>query len=392
MRQRCFFIGAGWGDSAVSAHFKALGRELAARGHRVVFLIPGRRLADEAHDANPAVYTWPSRRPTYPRDFYFMVRLARRYHPDCLIANFSAVNAMILAGRAAGVPTRVAWYHTLSDQIDLDSGFSGRKLRFLRWRKRQVYGQATHLVAVSQAAALDLRRVFNAPAEKCAVWPLLLADPQQEINVAGRARHDWQILCVGRLWPTKGQDVLLRALPPLVERFPHLRVDFVGAGPERETYEALAGELGVGEYCRFVGNVPHREVLERMAAAALVVVPSRVEALALVNIESLAMGTPVVATRVGGIGEIIRDGLDGYLVPADDPAALGERIGYLLDHPAERGAMGAAARQGFLARFELGANIGRQVAWYEQLASGLSPGRLTAGRGAKEYGEYECEE
>jgi glycosyltransferase involved in cell wall biosynthesis len=385
MRQHCFFIGAGWGENGLNAHFKALGRELAARGHRVVFLIPGRRLADEAHHANPAIYTWPSRRPTYPRDFYFMVRLARHYRPDCLIANFSTVNAMILAGRVAGVPARVAWYFTLSDQIDLDSDLSTRKLHFLRWRKRQVYNQATHLAAVSKAAALDLQRVFKLPAEKCAFWPLLLEDPQDEIGVAGQPRRDWQILCAGRLWPTKGQDVLLRTLPSLIERFPRLRVDFVGAGPQRETYETLARELGVGDFCRFLGNVPHQEVLERMAAAALVVVPSRFEALGLVNIESLAVGTPVVATRVGGIGEIIRDGVDGFLVPADDPLALGARIERLLDDPEERRAMGAAARQGFLERFELRANIGRQADWYEQLALGGSPDRSIAKARVNDY-------
>ncbi len=106
-----------------------------------------------------------------------------------------------------------------------------------------------------------------------------------------------------------------------------------------------------------------------MAEAALVVVPSRAEALGLVNIESLAVGTPVVASRVGGIGDAVRDGLDGLLVPPDDPAALAEAIGRLLADPATRQRMGHAARQGFLERFELQANIGRQVEWYEKLVA-----------------------
>jgi glycosyltransferase involved in cell wall biosynthesis len=136
----------------------------------------------------------------------------------------------------------------------------------------------------------------------------------------------------------------------------------------------------VGERCCFAGNLPRQEVLARMAVAALVVVPSRAEALGLVNVESLAMGTPVVAARVGGIDEIIRNGRDGFLVPADDPAALGARIGQLLRDADERRRMGAAARDGFLTRFESRANIGQQVAWYEQLASGSLPARSTADR------------
>ena len=379
MTSRCFFIGTSWLDIMVANHFKALGHELVARGHRVVFLVDGRKVNEEAHDANPAVYTWPSPRPTGGRDFLFLHRLIRRYGPDCLVANFGAVNVMAVVGRAAGVPVRVSWYHTVSDTIDLNTDLASWKVRLLRRRKRQVYDLSTHLVAVSAAAAVDLRRVYDVAADKVTIWPLLLRDPQANPPAEPVARDPWRVLCVGGLLPAKGQDVLLRALPSLVARFPRLRVDFVGAGPKREAYEILARELGVAERCCFVGAVPHPEVLARMAAAALVVVPSRAEALAVVNVESLAMGTPVVGTRIGGIGEAVRDGVDGFLVPPDDPAALAQRIGQLLDDPAMQQAMGAAARQGFLERVELGANIGRHVRWYEELVSGVSEyGRSTA--------------
>lgn len=78
----------------------------------------------------------------------------------------------------------------------------------------------------------------------------------------------------------------------------------------------------------------------------------------------------MVGTHIGGIVEAVRHGVDGFLVPPDDPAALAQRIGQLLANPAARQAMGAAARQGFLERVELRANIGRHVSWYEQLVSG----------------------
>lgn len=367
-RPACFFIGTSWLDNMVAGHFKALGRELVARGHRVVFLIDGRKTSVEAHDANPAIYTWPSVRPTGVRDWLFMRRLIRQYRPDCVVGNFGAVNIMILAGRATGVPVRVAWYHTVTGTIDLNTEMSSPLRAVLRRRKRLVYNSATHLVAVSAAAAADLQLMYAVPADKVAVWPLLLRDPQA-MTVSEAMRDEWRVLCVGGLLPAKGQDVLLRALPPLMERYPRLRVDFVGAGPKREAYELLARELGVAERCCFAGALPHAEVLARMGAAAVVVVPSRAEALAVVNVESLAMGTPVVGSQVGGIGEAVRDGVDGFLVPPDDPAALGERIGRLLGDPLLRQSMGLAARQGFLQRVELEANIGRQASWYEQLVS-----------------------
>jgi glycosyltransferase involved in cell wall biosynthesis len=369
-RPQCFIIGTSWLDIMVANHFKALGRELVARGHRVVFLIDGCKVNEEDHDANPAIYTWPSPRPTNGRDFLFLHRLIRRYRPACLVANFGAVNVMAVVGRAAGVPVRVSWYHTVSQTIDLNTDLSSWQVRLLRQRKRLVYNLSTHLVAVSAAAAADLQGVYDIPAHKVSIWPLLLRDPQPEPLAPPPVRDPWRVLCVGGLLPAKGQDVLLRALPSLVARFPRLRVDFVGAGPKREAYEALARELGVAEWCCFVGAVPHSEVLARMAAAAVVVVPSRAEALAVVNVESLAMGTPVVGTHIGGIVEAVRHGVDGFLVPPDDPAALAQRIGQLLANPAARQAMGAAARQGFLERVELRANIGRHVSWYEQLVSG----------------------
>lgn len=365
----CFIIGTSWLDHMAANYFKALGGELVARGHRVVFLIGGRKTAEEAPDANPAVYTWPSPRPTGAADFLFMRRLVARYRPDCLIANFGAVNIMTLVGRAMGVPARVAWYHTVSDAIDLDSDMPAWKLGYLRRRKRLVYDATTHLVAVSAAAAADIRRVFDVSPAKLHVWPLLLRDPQATTPADG-GRDEWRLVCVGRLARTKGQDVLLRALPPLAERYPRLHVDFLGSGPEQPAYEALARDLGVADRCCFVGAVPHAEVLRRMAGAALVVVPSRADAFPMVNIEALAMGTPVVGSLAGGIGEAVRDGVDGLLFPVEDSAALSARLGRLLSDPPARQAMSAAARHGFLERFELQANIGRQVNWFEQLAQG----------------------
>ena len=87
------------------------------------------------------------------------------------------------------------------------------------------------------------------------------------------------------------------------------------------------------------------------------------------------MGTPVVAGDVGGIGEVVRDGVDGYLVPSDNAAALSERIGRLLADPAQRAAFGDNARRGFLERFELHAGIARHAQWYEELVAGSRAAR-----------------
>jgi glycosyltransferase involved in cell wall biosynthesis len=200
------------------------------------------------------------------------------------------------------------------------------------------------------------------------VWHNVLADPlaQAQIVDATHRRAANNIVCVGHLYTNKGQDVLLRALARLAQTMPDVSLTLVGDGPKRQADEQLAQELGIAGRCRFIGARPREDALAYMASAAVVVVPSREEAYGLVNVEALAVGTPVVASRVGGISEVVRDGVDGLLVPADDPNALAEALELLLTNPALREVMGQNGRQHFLSQFELQTNVPRLAQWVEQ--------------------------
>ncbi len=360
-----YVIGTSWGTSAIATHFRMLAAALADRGHRVTVLVDGQRRDVESPTTNPAVYAWPSRRPTGWHDAAFLYRLIRRDRVDCTIANFGSVNVMTLVGWLTGVQARVAWYHTLSSAIDADSSLPRWKLRLLRLRKLPVYAAATHVIANSEAARDDACRTFGVPADKCHVFLNSLADPLEHGPCA--LREPGLVACVGRLHPCKGQDVLVRALARLRDTHPELRVEFVGDGPSRAECERLAAELGVADRCRFVGSVSHDAVFQRMASAAVVVVPSRSEAFGLVNAEALAVGTPVVASRVGGIPEVVRDGVDGFLVPPDDDRLLAERLSLLLSDETLRRQMSGNARQGFLERFEATKCIAEQVRFFERI-------------------------
>ena len=103
--------------------------------------------------------------------------------------------------------------------------------------------------------------------------------------------------------------------------------------------------------------------MKRMALATATVVPSRSEGFGLVNIESLAVGTPVVASSVGGIVEVIRDGIDGFLVPPDNPELLAERLHLLLSNSELRSTMSRNARERFLTTFEQSKVIKEQADW-----------------------------
>lgn len=360
-----YCIATSWDEGSVSRHFRATAEALARRGHRVLLLINPRPEESVPRDANPAVRVWPSPRPVHLADARWFAALAARERPRVLVANFGATNIMLTVGAALRVPVRVAWYHTLVRQMLLDGAARDWRLRPRQWRKRMVYRLATHFATASEAARADLAATYDVAPGKITRLGLSLADPVAERGIrGGHDGGDACIVCVGRLHPSKGQDVLLRALALLPER---VRLVLVGDGPSADDYRALAARLGVAARCTFAGLAPMDRVLSYMADAALTVVPSRDEAYGLVNIESLSVGTPVVASAVGGITEIVRHGVEGMLVPPDDPPALARAIHDVLCTPGVRDGMAAAARRGFLDRFEQRAVAERQAEWLESL-------------------------
>jgi glycosyltransferase involved in cell wall biosynthesis len=336
-----------YSDRAVPRYFAALAGELASRGHDVLLLVDGQRF-DAEREGNPSLRTWPSRRPTRLRDAKYLWRQIRARRPSCIIGNFGATNLSILVGRLLNVRARVAWYHTMSGYQDMDSVSHPWKLKLQRLRKRIAYHFATKIVAVSDAALNDVVSTYRAPRWKCITLRCLLEDPK--VTWKGQRKKD-QIVCVGRLHAAKGQETLIRAIALVTRVVRDATVEFVGDGPARAKYEELAACIGVQKACSFRGPTSPHEAIERMASAELVVVPSRAEALGLVNIEAESVGTPVIACDVGGIREVVVDGETGYLVPVGDYEALARRIVKLLTEPGLRERMGAAGRRRFEAHF-----------------------------------------
>jgi glycogen(starch) synthase len=143
-------------------------------------------------------------------------------------------------------------------------------------------------------------------------------------NLAPRAHSaPPYVFAVGRLVPQKGFDVLLRALAQT--RSPH-HLLLAGEGPERPALEQLCQELGLSERVTLLGRQSHDQVLERCASAAAFVLPSRHEPQGIVVLEAMSVGTPVLASAVGGVPETIRHGVNGYLFPNGDDAALAALI------------------------------------------------------------------
>jgi glycosyltransferase involved in cell wall biosynthesis len=147
---------------------------------------------------------------------------------------------------------------------------------------------------------------------------------------APRTSNAKTIVCVGRLSPEKGQAGLLEAFAKLRASHPGLRLRLIGDGPNRSALEALAGRLGLIDSVTFVGRLPEEQTLEEIAQSDLLVLPSFMEGLPIVLIEAMALGVPVVASRVAGIPELVEDCATGLLFLPSDWSDLASKIERLL--------------------------------------------------------------
>jgi glycosyltransferase involved in cell wall biosynthesis/protein-tyrosine-phosphatase len=148
---------------------------------------------------------------------------------------------------------------------------------------------------------------------------------------------------VGRLSPVKGQDVFLRAAKMILHHEPGARFVIAGDGPLERDLKTLATRLGIDSACRFLGA--RDDVPDVMAALDVFVLPSLDEGMPMALLEAMALGTPVVASGVGGIPELIHDGASGLLVPPRDAPALADAILKLARDREWAGRLGAQARR-----------------------------------------------
>ncbi|MGE2713691.1 glycosyltransferase family 4 protein [Mycolicibacterium litorale] len=160
------------------------------------------------------------------------------------------------------------------------------------------------------------------------------------------------VVCVSRLVPRKGQDMLIRALPAIRRRVPGAVLVIVGGGPYRTALQRQAQQHGVGDHVRFTGGVPGDELSAHHAMADVFAMPCRtrgagldVEGLGIVYLEASATGVPVVAGRSGGAPETVRDGETGFVVDGTDVAGVATAVADLLADPARAAAMGAEGRR-----------------------------------------------
>ncbi len=334
--------------SVLSAFLPSLGANVFVAGPRDFTL---EQITDRPA---PGVFPIPISASPHPINDFRAAIMTYKFAMDADIIHGHGLRGGWIAALAAHVRLKpfVITAHNLAPKT------SGLKLRLLEWTLQS----CSAIICVSRAVADSLPISSNDPriqiipnGIECAQFP---TDAEIEaLNLS--VRSDLSLVVgVGRLSPEKGFDLLIRA----VKLEPEIQLIIAGEGPERTRLQNLADELGISNRVKLIGRIENGNVLIR--AAKVVVVPSRSEGQGIVALEAMAMERPVVATKVGGLQEVVLDGQTGILVSADSPEAIASAIKSLIYTPTLCGAMGQAGRHRVEQLFTLESMLTRTVETY----------------------------
>ena len=232
---------------------------------------------------------------------------------------------------------------------------------------------ASRVVAISQAVRSVLVEA-GVPEAKIEVIPSAVdtdryaPDPEAGTylrRALGIHRDETVVGMAAQFIPRKGHRVLLQALPDVVARHPRTRFVLFGQGPEEETIRSLCRGTPLGEHLLFAGF--REDLPDLLPGLDLLVHPALREGLGVILLQAAAAGLPAVASRAGGMPEVVRDAETGLLVPPDDPPALASALLALLDDPEWRHRLGRNARQHALDHFSLPSLARRHQALYQRL-------------------------
>lgn len=184
-------------------------------------------------------------------------------------------------------------------------------------------------------------------------------DPEQFAPVPREVGEHFEIICVGRLVPAKGQHILLAAVARLVAAGREVRLRVVGDGPDMTSLKVDAERRGIGEQIVFEGAVNQDRIRELYASANVFALASFAEGIPVVLMEAMAMEIPCVTTFITGHPELIRHDIDGLLVAPSDDAELAEALAGLMDDPARRERLAKAGRARVIDKYNLNGNTDR---------------------------------
>jgi glycosyltransferase involved in cell wall biosynthesis len=332
------------GISGSEAHLLSLLPQLKERGWDVRFLMlhehesGARDFARELRARGIPLDAIPLAADVDPIAFFRIAGHLARMRPGILHTHL--VHADVygqLTGALTGIPVRVSTKHGFNEF---------RENRGFALGDRAIASFAHMHIAISRGLARYLEEVEGFDGASFEIVHYGIEPNGQPRPYAGDAPR---LLCVGRLIPIKGHIVLLRAFAQARRQVPSLQLDIAGRGPLEPALRAVAKELGVEDAVHFLGYVaPVQRAIE---GASAVVVPSMGEGFGMVALEAMERARPVVAAEIGGLGELVEDGVTGYLVPPGEAEPLAEAIVRVASDLPRAAQMGEAGRRRALKQF-----------------------------------------
>jgi D-inositol-3-phosphate glycosyltransferase len=260
----------------------------------------------------------------------------------------SGLAAEALSEAWAGTPI-VHMFHTLGEMKNRIARTEAEKEGPYRINgEMQVIRRADRIIAATIAEVTQLRFLYKAPANKMVIIPPgvdvshFYPIPGDEARMyVGLKPDDRMVLFVGRIEPLKGVDTLIEAMSCLQLKDGHkVHLAIIGGDPsaspqemsvEMARLQKLCDDLSVGQLVVFLGKRDQDRLPYYYSAAELLVMPSHYESFGMVALEAMACGTPVIASEVGGLAYLVRDGETGFTVPDQEPELLSEKITWLLN-------------------------------------------------------------
>lgn len=311
-----------------------------------------------------SVYRLPFRRALAGRNIEAVIqcrtelaRLKRELRPDVIQLNFSGPSGYYILATAApdDPPFVMAIRHPVDELTSTDDALVNRLLRAATW----VTGNSRSTLDGARSAVPEIEHRSSVISNGLPAPDRLPADLSFDPP---------ELLCLGRLVHDKGFHVAVEAFAIIRKNFPTARLTIAGDGPARPDLEDQVRRLGLADAVRFTGWVSPDDVPETINKASIVLMPSREESFGLVALESGLMGRPVVASRVGGLPEVVRHRETGFTVPRDDPQAFAGAALRLLEDPDQARRFGQAAREHGLTTFSFDRYVDQYDALYQRLA------------------------
>jgi D-inositol-3-phosphate glycosyltransferase len=278
--------------------------------------------------------------------------------------------------QAWGAPI-VHMFHTLGEMKNrIARSEAEREGRYRIEGEKRVLARADRVIAATLAEQTQLEFLYKANRRKIAIippgvdvshfYPIPVDEARQFIGLQASERI---VLFVGRIEPLKGVDTLIKAMScQRSQALGRVTLAIIGGEPdaspqdmsvEMARLQQLCDDLCMGRMVLFLGKRAQDTLPYYYSAADVLVMPSHYESFGMVALEAMACGTPVIASQVGGLAYLIKDGETGYHVPDQDPEALCEKLTLLLGNPGQRQAMGERAAQ--YARNYAWGNIAAQI-------------------------------